>query len=825
MDLRGFARPTHLTPAARPVYACRMGTLAADIRYAFRQFRRSPAFALAAILTVALGVGANTAIFSVIDTVMLRPLPYAHPERLIFIWESGQPRTSLYSFSYPRFEFFRSHLKSFEGVAAYDDETVTFSNCGEPERIEGGRISREFFSLLDARPAIGRAFSVQDDSPGGPPVAILSDRLWQRRFASDPDVVGKTVRLDGQDYTILGVMPRGFQFLGEPVDVWRPRVFETGTFAPASVRLGATYLTVIGRLRPGVSLATAKAEVAVTDALCKKEYSGNSDAANTVFADLLSNQIFGNLRSSLYLLWGAVTCLLLIACANVANLLLARALSRRREIVTRLALGATRGRVARQLLTESVAISLCGGALAVLIAQQSVDSLVAVLRQSTPQIPDVRLNPLVLAFTLLVCVCAGIAFGAAPVLLSVRTSLSGGARGETDSRTSRRFRGALVAAEVALCVVLLSAAGLLTRSLLAMRSEPLGLAADHVLTLPLTLMKERYEDWDRRTQFYDEVARRVAEAPGIVSAGITSRIDLLQNGLGYIVLPEGAADAGVKNAGARGRSISPEYLRTLGIPVLQGRGFTARDTATAPRVMLVNQSFARRFFPGGNPIGRHVTYSTDRIVCEIVGVVHDVRASLQAGDAAEEFYLPLAQRPWLTARLVVRVAGDPGRAAAAIRAQVRAVDTEQAVADVRTFEAGMENGMAQHRATLSVVGGFAVVAVLLAAIGIYGVLSYSVAQRSREIAIRMALGANAPAVRYAVVRQSMGYVLAGVAIGAPVAVVLGRLYATLLFRVAPGDPITMAAAILGLGLIAVLASYLPARRAASVDPVAALHGD
>ncbi|HTS30000.1 MAG TPA: ABC transporter permease [Bryobacteraceae bacterium] len=800
-----------------------------DFRYAARGLRQNPAFAAVAIATFALAIGANTAIFSVIDAAILRPLPYPDSAQLVFLWNGDPDQSILYSFSYPRFETFRDRSDEFSGVAAYDDEPVSFADRGEPERIEGGRVSREFFPVLGVKPALGREFSAGEDRPGGARVAMLSYHWWEQRYASDPHVLGRTVRIDGEDHIVIGVLPKGFQFLGQPVEVWRCRLFDTRTFAPASVRMGASYLTVIARLRPGVTLAQARTKVALVDAEYKRANPDHSDLDGSVNAGLLQERIFSWVRVRVFVLWGAVGCLLMIACANVANLLLSRATARRQEISLRLAVGASRGRIARQLLTESILIAACGGILGLPLAAWGVGFLIDAIHQSTPQLPDASVDARVLAFTAAVSLLVGIAFGLAPVFFSLRgelhDGLRSGSRGSSGSLSRGRFRGVLVACEFALCLVLLTAAGLLAQSFLGMQKMRTGVETDRVWVMNLALLPDRYDRWEARTAFYDEVARRVNAVPGVTAAGISTRVNLVQYGLGYMVWIEGATYENGRNAGARGRSITPDYLQAMGIPIVRGRGFTTRDTASSPKVMLVNERFARRFFPGQDPIGRRVTYSSDHITCEIVGVVRDVRSSPQEAEPDDEIYLPLPQRPWLVARLVARLAGNPAGIVAAIRREVQAVDHDQAVVEIEPFEELMGRRMQQPRMTMLLVLVFAATALLLAAVGIYGVMAYGVAQRSREIGIRMALGARPQDVRTLVIRQSLQLVLFGVAVGIPAAAALGRLYASLLFGVTPADPATMAGVAALLSLVALAASYVPAARATRVDPVVVLRSE
>lgn len=799
-----------------------------DLRYALRGIGKKPAFAAIAIATFALGIGANTAIFSVIDAVMLRPLPYPDSNRLVFLWAGESQRSTQYSFSYPRFEAFRDHATAFAGVAAWDNELVSVADRGEPERLEGGRVSREFFSVLGAKPVLGREFSADEDRPGGAPVAMLSHRRWQEHYGSDPGVLGKTVRIDGEPYSIIGVLPAGFAFLGEPVDVWRCRLFDTRTYPLATVRQGAAYITVIARLKPHASLSEAQAQVALVDGDYKREHPGFTDAGIAAHAGSLQEQEFAGIRQSLLLLWGAVSCLLLIACANVANLLLSRAMGRRQEITVRMAIGASRGRIAAQLLVESVTLAVLGGLASLPLGAFGVRLLSDALRQTAPQVPDVQLNVGVMAFTLAVSVVVGIAFGLAPVFFSLsgnlQDGLRAGTRGASHSALRGKFGGALVASEIALSLVLLMASGLLAESFVKARNMRTGLDANRVWAMPLVLLPERYDKWETRMAYYDEALRRVSQTPGVVSAGITTRMDLLQYGLEYLTWVEGAPDLGAKNPVARGRSISEDYLRVVGIPIVRGRTFTRHDDTNSARVMIVNESFARRFFPGQNAIGKRVTYGTDRVACEIVGVVRDVLA-LRETKAQDEIYLPLAQRPWLVSRLVVRFAGPEATAATAVRHAIQAIDPDQAPGSLEPFDRFLDRRLEQPRLMLLLVSVFGATALLLAAVGIYGVMSNAVAQRSREIGIRVALGAERRDVRIMVVGQCMRLVAAGVALGIPLAMAAGKLYASMLFGTTTSDPATFGAVSLALGLVALAACSLPAVRATRVDPMVVLRSE
>jgi len=799
-----------------------------DLLFAARQLRRSPAFAIGIILTLAIAIGANTAMFSVVRAVLLQPLPYRDPGRLLCVWHSDDPGYTWYTFSYPRFLYVQEHLNDLAETAAYDDEIVTLTYRGEPIRLEGGRVSANFFSLLGVKPAIGRTFLPAEDRHGATPVALLSDSLWRTRYGADPKIVGRTISIDSEDFTVIGVMPHDFQFLGVPVDVWRSRIVDTRTFAPASVRSGASYLTVIARLNSGVMLAQVQAKLNVLANQYVRENPGNSDISEAVHAAPLRQKIFANIHTTLLLLWAAVACLLVIACANVTNLVLARSTGRYREISVRFALGASRFHIARQLVIENVVLSFCSIALSLPLALWGMDSLVSAFRRTTAAVPDVHLDWAVMLFTFGMAAAIGVIVGLMPLWLlrrgNAQTGIRSQERGFSSSKWSTRFRNNVVAIQIALCLVLLSAAGLLLESFVRMNGMSTGVHSDHVLLFPLDLMPDKYASSQRRVNFYDDVLRRARGVPGVGEAAIASRVDLVGSGLNYLVQAEGQPDLGPRNPSARGRSVSPDYFRVLGIPLVSGRIFDQHDTAQSARVVIINEAFAKRFFPGVDPIGRHITYSTDRITCEIVGVVGNVRVSVQGMGTDQQIYLPLSQRPWLVATLLLRAPNVKG-VPAVIGERVRMADPEQATGNIIPMDQILANRRGRPRTTMMFVAMFAFSALFLAAVGIYGVIAYSVAQRRKEIGIRIALGADAFCVRSMVFRQTFGILGLGLLVGLPASAILSRLYASLLFDVKPGDPRALAATSAILIAVAFAASYVPAARAARVDPIAVLHAD
>ena len=803
-------------------------TGAADIRYVARQLWHSPVFTITVVVTLALAMGANTAIFSVLNAVLLRPLPYSDAARLLAIWHGEASSNPWYSFSYPRFRYFQDRAQPFADLAAYDDEIVTVTDRGSPVRVEGGRVSANFFSVLRIQAELGRSFNSAEDAHGATPVAMLSDRFWRNRYGARRDILGQAIRIDNESFTVIGVLPAAFQFQSADVDVWRSRIVDTRTFAPSSVQSGSSYLTVIARLHPGFDLPQARARLASLARQYSQDHAGNSDVDGFVQADRLQRKLFANLHVTLLVLWGAVLCLLVIACANVANLMLARASARQRDFSIRLALGAGRRRIAQSLITESLLLSFASLLVSIPLSLGVTRALVSALQQTTETVPAVSLDLRIAAVTVGVATLIGIGFGLAPLSALAGAGVSGGlrtqGRGFSGSAWSTALRGALVSAQVAFCLALLVAAGLLARSFVHMTTLRTGLRTGHVLAFPLDLMPDRYTSFPSRIRFFDEVLRRAASLPGIQQAAIADRVDLVSSGLHYLVQPEGAADLGSRNPTARGRSVTPAYFDVVKIPVLRGRSFTERDTAAAPPVTIVNEAFVHQFFPNADPIGKHVTYSTDRISCQIVGVVRDVRESLEDSAADEEFYLPLAQRPWLVAKLLVRTE-NPAGLFNAIHAQIQAIDPGQAVASGFTLDDWVAETVGRPKMAMSAVSVFAFSALLLAAIGIYGVIAYTVEQQKKQIGIRMALGADSGRVRAMVFGQTVRLLLVGVAAGVPLSLLGSRLYSSLLFEVQPADPWTMLAVVLLMAIVALAASYFPAARAIKVDPIVVLRAD
>ena len=805
-----------------------METFFKDLRYGIRSLWKRPSFTAVAVLTLALGIGANSAIFSVVNAVLLRPLPYEGADQLTLLTRFDPQRaTPSTSYSIPRFNAIRDQSQAFESIAAVGDDNFNLTGRDTPEQIHGAKVSGDLFHVLGVKLYLGRSFLPDEDRPGGARVAILSYGLWRRLFDTDANIADRTVELDGQSFQVVGVLPAGFKFLDEKQEVWLPKAFEPSYLAPDSVNLGATYLRVVGRLKPEVSLTQAQSDLATLSERYRQNNPLNSDIAGNSSLVPLQSALVSDIRKSLLVIFAIVGVVLLIACANVTNLLLARAAARRREFAVRTALGATRLQLIRQLLTESLLLSLVGGAGGVLIAYLAIGLLLAAKPGVVPRLDEIGLDFRVLGFTLVVSLLTGLIFGLAPALQSSETDLSetlkdGGRSGGGDVR-GNRIRRALVVCEIAMALVVLVCAGLLTRSFLRLRSTSPGLDYQNVLTMAFTLPETRYAEPHQQTRFYDQIIDRVRTLPGVTDVAVSSDIPLLGPSGHFRVYIEGVPDPGSEKVPrVPGKVISGDYFQLLKIPVVAGRAFTPADGDKAPGVAIVNESFARRFWPNQNPLGKRFGYSTNRILCEVVGVAKDTKFRVSDTENREEMYFPVPQRPRLNMSLLVRTTVDPTNLAAAIQREIQNVDRDQAVTEVVTLEHVVGESIEQPRLTMFLLGIFATVALTLAAIGIYGVIAYAVEQRTREIGIRMALGAQAPDVLKLVVKNGMTLALIGVVIGVGGALAMTRLMASLLFEVTATDATTFVTVSVGLLAVALLACFIPARRATKVDPLVAL---
>jgi len=796
-----------------------------DLRYAARALRRSPGFTAIAILTLALGIGANTAIFSVVNAALLRPLPYPHPERIVF-W-SGAPIFQ----EDPKVGFhgeladWLDKSRSFEQVAIYVGGEVNLAGADHPERVKASEVTAEFFPLLGIAP-YGRTFLPEESTPGHDEVAVLSDDVC-RRFGAPADVVGRSIAVNGKPFTVIGVMPAGFSFPGR-TQIWVPLQLPWNLADDSIVTTSAIFPNPIARLRPGVTLAQARAELIGYAA----EPPGDlQQARESVRVNPLSDMLVSNIRPVLLLLLGAVVLVLLIACADVANLLLTRAVLRQKEIALRAALGASRARLIRQNLTESVVLAFLGGAAGLLLAQWSLRALRVLIPANMGFIGPIRLDWHVLLFTLAISLASGVLFGLFPTLHSFRVDLNqslkqGGTGLSADRGLLGRARSLLAVAEVTLALMLLIGAGLVLKSFWRLSGVNPGFAAERVLTTHISLGENLYREGPKRAEFYSEVSQRAAALPGVSAAAFTSDLPLsgAVSGAMRLQLKEETPARPTGDAQfALFSSISPDYFRAMRIPLLAGRDFTAADRSGALKVAIVSESLAKAYWPGENPLGKHVSFPVNQPDwIEIVGVVGDIRHFSVASEPAEDFYTPLGQSATRGAYLVLRTAGDPALIAGAVRGAVAAVDRNEPLSDVLTMNQRVSTSMSSQRFRTVLLSTFAGLALVLGAAGIFGVISYWATQRTREIGVRMALGAKPGDVLQLVLGQGMRLTAIGVAIGLAAAFGLSRFLSSLLFGVAPSDPFTFVGVTVVLVIVSALACWIPARRAARLDPMAAL---
>ncbi|HEX8072781.1 MAG TPA: ABC transporter permease [Pyrinomonadaceae bacterium] len=800
-----------------------MQTLWQDLRYGVRTLWKSPGFTLVAVVALALGVGANTAIFSVVNSVLLRPLPYPDSERLVaFAGVNQGAGINDSNMSVPDFADWRGQNDAFAQLAGFVTGGALLVSGDEGERVRAAGVTEDFFPLVGVAPLRGRALNAEDQTPGHEPVVVLSYGLWQRRFGGDPNAVGGRVMLGGKSTAVVGVMPPGFDFPAQS-ELWTPLQLDA-----AAERRDNRYLQVVGRLKPGATIAQAQSQLDTINARLAQSFRETNTGWGVQLTNLRESLV-GSVRASLLVLLGAVGLVLLIACANVANLLLARATARQRELAVRTALGASRGRVVRQLLTESLLLSVVGGALGLLLSVWLTDLLVAVSPAGSPRFEEIRPDARVFVFTCAVTVLTGLVFGLVPALqasrLDLNDALKEGGRGGAESARRNRVRALLMTAEIALSFMLLAGAGLLVRSFVRLRETRPGFNPDGVLTMRLSLPPGKYAQGEPRAQLYRQVCERVAALPGVTAAGAVLTMPLGGDtfSVGRSFIREGRPMTPEESANAAYYVATPGYFRALEIPVLAGRGFNEQDTAQAPMVVLVNETMARKFWPGESPVGKRITiWRDEKFAREVVGVVGDTRPALDT-PAGAQMYVPYAQdATWGSLTLVVRAQGDPAALAAAARNEVRAFDKTFPVYNVKTMAEVAAASAAQRRASMLLLSAFAGVALLLAVIGIYGVTAYYVTQRTHEIGVRMALGAQTGDVLRLVLGQGLRLTLAGIGVGLFAALALTRLLASLLYEVSATDPLAFAAGALLLGAVALLACYIPARRATKVDPMVAL---
>lgn len=797
-----------------------------DLRYGLRMLVKNPGFTAVAVIALALGIGANTAIFSVVNTVLLRQLPYKDPERLVMVFEDsskhGHPRDTPTVANYIDW---RDQNQVFESIAAITDATFNLTGIGDPERILGYRVSASLFPMLGVSPQLGRFFTPDEDQAGANRVAIMSHSLWQRRFGGDPNIIGKALTLNGRSVTVVGIMPANFRFRTQEDELWVPIAFSQEEQQNRS----AHYLDVVARLKSGVTLSQSQAEMSAIAARLQQQYPDtNTDVGAEVV--LLHEHMVGDIRPALLIFLGAVGLVLLIACVNVANLLLARAAVRQREIALRVALGASRWRLIRQFLTESILLGMLGGIVGLVLALAGLRLLTVIIPPDIPQIKNISIDPRVLGFTILISLLTGLIFGLAPAIqlsgFSPNETLKEGGHNPVAGR-GNRIRGGLIVAEVAISVVLLIGAGLLINSFLRLRNVDPGFRSENLLTMRVSLPQAKYGEPAQRAAFYTELNRRLESVPGVSSSAVITHLPLYHQGGSTIVYIEGRPEPPPSQEPIiTTRVISPKYFETMGIPLLSGRQLTDQDTDNSPNVTVISETMARRYWPGENPIGKRVAFGRperDEEWFRIVGIARDVRQSDLITEIKPQMYVSYQQTGFFIPRdLVLKTDVDPLSLAATVRKTIWEIDKDQPVSNIRTMDQIASESVARQRFSMLLFAIFAGVALLLAAVGIYGVLSYSVAQRRGEFGIRMALGAQKRDVLKLTISKGLKLVLLGVVFGLVGAFALTRLMASLLFGIGATDPTTFAAISLVLVGVGLLASYIPARRATKVDPIVAL---
>ncbi len=804
-----------------------MEALVKDLKFAFRSLFKRPGFVAVAVITLALGIGGSTAIFTVVDAALLRGLPYKSPDRLYHLWEkTPQEEFSKREFSYPDYLDYQQN-NVFEGLAAYTGGRVLLSGAGDPEFVGGPRVSANFFSVLGVEPILGRTFQPGEDKQGGPKLTVLDYGLWQRRFGGDPNAIGKSLTINGESYTIIGVLPQSFQFALRPNDLWT-------LYQPSQnqlTRRGLHGTNLIGRLKPGVDAAQAQSELNIIASRIEKEYN-DSHAGTTMRIVPLHEEVVGKVRPILLVLLAGVGFVLLIACANVASLLLTRALGRQKEVAIRSALGASRWRVVRQLLTESLLLSLLGGAAGLLIAYWGVPALVSALPQNQlnamPFLKTLSLDARILAFSFGLSLLTGLVFGLAPSLQSSRLDLNevlkeGGRN--TAAGMSHRLRSTMVVAEIALAVVLLIGAGLIMKSLLRLLQTNVGFKTDNLLTMTVVLPAAKFNQPNQIINAQQQLQDRLQSLPGVSSAGTIDILPLNGGNTSRFFVEGDPIPTPGQELEANVRVVSDTYFKTLGVPLLGGRMFDERDTQDKPGVVIVSRSIADRLFAGRDPVGRKIRYSaTDDSADLIVGVVGDVKTTGLDESVRPVLYYPFRQAPAPIANFVLHTDTDPTALTATIRKEVREVAPDAGILNVNSMDQMIAQTPASfmRRFPALMIGIFAIVALLLASIGIYGVVSYSVSQQTHHIGVRMALGAKPADILSMVLREGLVLAAAGVAIGIVAAFGLMRLLRTLLFEVSTTDAATFAMVPGVLFAVALLACYLPARRATKVDPLIAL---
>jgi putative ABC transport system permease protein len=816
---------------SRAVWQSPLDDIARDLRYGMRTLRRNPGFTAVAVLTLALGIGANTAIFSVVYATVLKPLPYAAPAQLFNVFQAkAADGVGGAGWSYLNFTDLREQSRVFTDLAGAQHHQLTLTGRGDPIVVNTSVVTPELFSVFGVKALAGRTFSPDDGKRGALPVVLLSEALWRGFFHADPAILGASINLEKRPFTVIGILPGAFRFpvVNEAEQVWIP-LAQDPLFSPMMPSRTGHWLQVTGRVKPGVTMAQAQAELDAIGARLAGEFPAQNGGWSIRMVSL-QEMLVRNVRSAMLVLLAAVGLVLLIACANIANLLLARATSRAREIAVRAALGAGRARIVRQLLSETAVLGLLGGLTGLLLAYWGVQALAMLLPSSVPQVNAIRVDYTVLAFAVLVSVLASCAFGLAPALFLARSDLQQGLResGRTgESGSGRRARRFLAAAEIALAIVLLVTAGLLMRSFSKLTAVSPGFDARHIVKADISLPRFQYATPRQWIAFSDDLLARVQSEPGLANAAVAVPRPLADGFVNLAFDIVGVPTA--SSAAARMAdyvSVTPGYFGVMGIPLLAGRLFDLHDNWSAPRIALISKKLARTYFPNQDPIGQSLAFGfpPDRgIVREIVGVVGDVRDVALGQDPGPMMYVPYAQAPFWGANMVVKTSLPPSAVADTLRRDVRAIDKDVPVTDVAKLPDLVDASVAEPRFRTALLTLFAAIALVLAATGIFGVISYSVSQRTREIGIRVALGASRPLILRMVARDVLGLTLTGLALGIPAALAASRLLGHLLFDTSTADPATVAAVILTIAAVAALAGYIPVRRAMQVDPMVALH--
>ncbi len=804
-----------------------MQTLIQDLSYGLRMLLKQPSFTLVAVIALALGIGANTAIFSVINSVLVRPLPFANSDRLVVIWQSTPQENSFReSVAAGNFLDWKDQNTVFEHITAYREDNFNITGTDRPEQMPGCRVNPSLFQVLGAQPLLGRTF--QDDDQDTRSVAI-SKGLWERLFSAAPNIIGQKLIVNAEPLTITAVMPAGFDF-PEGTDLWvrsRYKVPENplSLSQDPSAERGHQYFKVIALLKPNVALEQAQAEMDTISSRLEQQYPNENMGKGGSLVSLREEEV-GEVRPILLILFGAVGFVLLIVCANVANLLMARAATRQKEIAIRIALGASRQRILRQLLTESLMLALAGGGAGLLVALWGISPLVALIPADIHGMQNIGVDARVLGFTMAVSFLTGVIFGLLPAMQASKTdlneSLKESGRGSTEGRRGNRIRSALIVSEIALSLVLLIGAGLMIKSFIRLQQVDLGFATENVLTMRLTLPQAKYPEKRDQARFFQQALQRVQAAPGVESAAAISRLPLTSGNSSRSFNIEGRSGNNAETgSSADYRVISPDYFRTMSIPVLKGRAFTERDNAEAAGSVIINETAARRDWPDEDPIGKRLQLEGDEWF-EIVGVVGDVKHLGQASKARAEVYVSYLKRPWPFMTIVARSLQNATALGETLREAVLAVDHDQPVYSISTVEQLVSRSVIRRRSNMLLLGIFAVVAMVIAAVGLYGVMSYSITQRKHEIGIRIALGASRRDILKMVLGYGLTLALTGVATGAVAALMLTRLIKSLLFSVSATDPATFALISVVLIGVALGACFVPARRATKVDPMVAL---